>query len=112
MSAPPPSGSPPPEGAVLHRGDAACVQSAKGGVLLRLRPFLWGIGVKAGAGMVTSAGLWGGPAAAILLAASTTLGLIAAAAGVAVGLDQRRRKALVDALALAAVYDPDAILLT
>ncbi|HHX90399.1 MAG TPA: PAS domain-containing protein, partial [Paracoccus sp.] len=62
--------------------------------------------------MVTSAGLWGGPAAAILLAASTTLGLIAAAAGVAVGLDQRRRKSLVDALALAAVYDPDAILLT
>lgn len=80
--------------------------------LLRLRSLLPGLSLVAVAGVAASLLLWGGPAAPILMAAATTVGLIALAGTLALAHERRNRLSLAQTLSIAFARDPDAILLT
>lgn len=92
-------------------GDGA-VRPALVAALLRLRPLLAALVLVSVSGLAVSVLFRDWAFAPVLMAAATTLGLIALAASVAVVLDRRHRLSLAEILIAAAARDPDAILLT
>lgn len=94
------------------RGLGYAVRLALMTALLRLRPLLTVLALVALGGLSASVLLRGAPLATVVMAAATTVGLIALAGAVALWLDRRRRLSLADTLIIAAARDPDAVLLT
>lgn len=96
----------------LPAGEDGAVRLALAAALLRLRPLLAVLALISVSALGVSVLFRGWAFAPVMMAAATTLGLIALAGGVAVAFDRRRRLSLAETLILAAARDPDAILLT